>query len=435
MIIKIQHKKLIVFLFTICIASILQAQDSTSLTLSLKEAENYAIDHNRTLQNASINIKKAEEERWQSLASVMPKINATFDYLNYCGYEMKLSGFTIPMNPSGTFAAQVAAAVTGAQIVGTMINKIAVEMADITAKKTREDITASVDQLYISALAMHETIDLLNKSYKNLETLYEMTQNAVKVGVSEQTDADKISVQVSTLKSTINNSQRSLEMLYNSLRLQLGCDVNTQITLSDKFTDVMEIGISNNILDHQFILDNNYSYQLLKKNLTLSEKQITMAKMNYMPTLSAYYQYNAKTYFGRDAGMNMTPPNIVGFSVALPIWSSLSNLSKYKESKLSYLEMQNTLKDTQNALLIQEKQLRYNIATAYDNYNIQKKNIDVSQRVFNNISDKYKVGRASSLEVTNASSEIITAESNYINAILQLVNANIAFKQMLGGQW
>ena len=81
--------------------------------------------------------------------------------------------------------------------------------------------------------------------------------------------------------------------------------------------------------------------------------------------------------------------------------------------------------------MVQERQLRFNLVSAYENYQNQNDNINVSQRVFNNILNKYKVGMSSSLDVTNASNNLITAQSNYIQAVMELVNAQLELENLL----
>ena len=68
---------------------------------------------------------------------------------------------------------------------------------------------------------------------------------------------------------------------------------------------------------------------------------------------------------------------------------------------------------------------------AYEDFDTQKLNIDVSQRVFESTSNKFEYGHASSLELTNASMTLLTAQSDYVQAILNLVNAQIELKKLL----
>lgn len=410
-------------------AHIAKAQDI--LKLSVQEAEQYAIEHNRTMQNASLDIKQAKAARWQTLSSMLPQVSAGFSYQNYCGYELNMMGMPIPMNPSGTFNTTVSMALTGAQVVGTMLANLSIEMADITKQQTEQSISKSVRSVYLSILVMEKTVSLLDSSLVNLENLERTTINAVKAGAAEQVDADQISIQVNSMKNNINSTARSLEMLYNTLQLQLGADINTKIELTGSLDDILNTDGIKSLLLESFDINNNYDYQLLKKSEELTKRQVTMSWMDFLPTISVYYQYSKLTYFGKDAGFSMTPPNMIGASVNLPIFSSGTRVAKVKEAKINLQKMQNTIKSTEDALYVQERQLRYNLVSALENYENQADNIDVSQRVFNNILTKYKYGMSSSLDVTNASNNLITAQSNYVQSVMTLLNAQIELETLM----
>ena len=233
------------------------------------------------------------------------------------------------------------------------------------------------------------------------------------------------------MKNNKNYNKRSNELLYTSLILQLGAKPGTILKLTGTLDNILDMEHTKSLMNEEFDINRNYNYQLLKKSEELSQKQVLMAWMNYLPTLSAYYQYSSKTYFGKDEGMNMTPPNVVGASISVPIFSSGVNAAKVREAKINYRETKNTVQRTEDALMVQERQLRYNLVSAYENYQNQNDNIEVSQRVFNNILNKYKVGMASSLDVTNSSNNLITAQSNYIQSIMELVNAKIELENLL----
>ena len=410
-------------------ASIAKAQDI--LKLSVQEAEQYAIEHNRTMQNASLDIKQAKAARWQTLSSMLPQVSAGFSYQNYCGYELNMMGMPIPMNPSGTFNTTVSMALTGAQVVGTMLANLSIEMADITKQQTEQSISKSVRSVYLSILVMEKTVSLLDSSLVNLENLERTTINAVKAGAAEQVDADQISIQVNSMKNNINSTARSLEMLYNTLQLQLGADINTKIELTGSLDNILNTDGIKSLLLENFDINNNYDYQLLKKSEELTKRQVTMSWMDFLPTISVYYQYSKLTYFGKDAGFSMTPPNMIGASINLPIFSSGTRAAKVKEAKINLQKMQNTMKSTEDALYVQERQLRYNLVSALENYENQTDNISVSQRVFNNILNKYKYGMSSSLDVTNASNNLITAQSNYVQSVMTLLNAQIELETLM----
>ncbi len=408
--------------------------DGKTLSLSLAEAQQYALEHNAAMQNASLDQKKAELSRWQTLASMFPQVRAGFDYQNMLGYEMVMGdgpmAFHIPMDPNGTFSITASIALTGSQIVGTMIQNISRQMTDITALQTEQQTRSAVKNVYVSILVMEQTVGLLDSSLANLERLAATSQASVEVGAAEQVDADKLQVQVAQMKSSINSTRRSLQALRNTMLLQLGADVDAKLQLTTDVDNILNVEAAAELLNQPFDITRNYNYQLLEQSELLAKRNITMARMSLTPTVSAFYQYSNKVYFGEE-GMNMTPPNMVGLSITMPIFSSGVNTANIKSAKIDYQESINSRKQAEDALRVQHNQLSYDLASALETYDIQRKNLDVTKRVFDNLTEKYKYGRASSLEVTNASSDIINAQSNYIQAVMSVISAQIELENLL----
>ncbi len=428
-------KRLIISLITLLSCASIMAQEAvskdSSLVVSLDEAKQYAVEHNRTVQNAGLSVKQAEAARWQSIASMLPQVSGSLGYTNMCGYEMKLAGMPVPMNPTGELGIKATMTISGQQIVGSLISDLAKDMQDVAKAKTIQAIEANVTNIYVNILATQETVELLRKNMVNLESLYKMTENAVKVGAAEQIDADQLSVQVASMESAINNTDRAIEVLKSSLQLLLGVDASTEIVLSNKLDDILNAEEAMKLLSSELVLEDNYDYALSKQQAELAKKQVTMKAMEYVPSITGFYQYSGKTYFGEAEGMNMTPPNTVGVTVSVPIWSSGVRAAGVTEKKLAYQAAQNTLADTEDQLRVSDRQYRYDLVSAYDNYQIQKRNIEVTQRVFDNMSKKFEYGYASSLDVTNTSTNLITAQQNYIQALTSMVSAHINLKNLL----
>ena len=441
------------------------ATTEKTMRLSLSEAQEYAVQHNYALQNSALDVKKAEATRWQTLSSMLPQVKAGFDYQNMCGYEMNLGGrssmgsmmpdsitiggvtmpisfpssggsgstsTSIPMNPSGTFSITASIALTGAQLVGTLLNRIAIDMANVTHRQSEQTTRSNVKTAYTSILIMEQTVRLLDTSLQNMQQLLETTEASVRAGASEQVNADKLKVQVATMKSSINSTERSLNMLYNSLILLLGADVNSKLQLTTPIEQVLDVDYAAQLTMGGFHIEDNYNYQLLQQSERLARKQLTLAWMDFTPTISAYYQYSDKTYFGKDAGFNMTPPNMIGASVSLPLFQSGTRAAKIKGAKIDYQKNLNSKMQAEDGLKVQYNQLCYDLVSAIESYNIQRENLDVTRRVFRNVSEKYTYGRASNLEVTNASTDILNAQSNYIQAVMSVVKAQVALENLLG---
>ena len=402
-----------------------------TIHLSLDDAQNYALEHNRTLKNAALDIRLAEAERWKNITTLLPQVSASLDYQNFFDYKIDLGGMSIAMPSYGSLGLTSAIGVSAAQIIGIQLSNISAKMSDINQKLTEQDITSQVKILYYSALVTEKTIDLLTANLENLRQLYNYSQKAVDVGAAEQIDADQLLVQVATMETGLNSAKRNHEMVLNSLRLQLCIPVTTEIVLTQSIEDLLNEEESNRLLSEIFVPEKNYTLQLMEESTLLSKKQVRMAQWAYAPSIRIFHQYNTRKYFSNERTMNMTPPNLLGVSLSVPIFSSGNRYSAVQSAKRSYEKQLNVLADTQDAMQIQHRQLCFNLVSAKENFATQAKNVTVTQRVFDNISKKYEYGHASSLDVTTSGTNLINAQSSYVQSLLEYVKATIELEKLL----
>ena len=405
-----------------------------TLSLSLKEAQDYAIKQNRSLKNASLAVQEAYAARWQTIASMLPQVDGSYSYSNYLGYSATLSmmGNDVKINMPNQGALGITAAIglNGQGIVGVLLNNIAIDMKKISLEKNESELRGSVMGAYVSVLALQSITDLLDSSLVNIQDLEQITQNAVNAGAAEQTAADQIRVRVNTLKNNINQQKRSIELATNSLKVLLDVPVETELQLTEDLDAVLSPERVISLLAENFAIENNLNYQLLQKQVELATKNVHMAGWAYGPTISLAYNYTNQQYYG-DGGMRMTPPNVVQVSVRMPLWSSGKRAAGVVEKKIALEEAKNTLSETTDNLAIQYRQLCFNLTNTYETYLNEKENIDVAQRVFASATNKYKYGASSNLELTNASNDMINAQSSYIQAVLSLVNAQVELETFL----
>lgn len=414
-----------------------QKQAPASLTLSLKEAQDYAVKENRSLRNASLAVQEAYAQRWQTIAAMLPQVDGSYSYSNYCGYSAELSMGGMPvkieMPNVGALGVTATMGINGQAIVGALLNTLAIDMRKISLEQSEIELRSSITSAYMSVLIMQDISQLLDSSLVNIQGLAEITQKTVDAGAAEQTSADLLAVRVNTLKNNINSTKRNIELAKNSLRVLLAVPATTELELTQTVDELLSAEVILQLLGEDFNINNNLNYQLLQKNTELAEKNVHMAGWAYGPTVALVYNYSNQQYYG-DGGMRMTPPNLVQVSIQMPLWSSAKRAAGVVEKKIAYEEAKNTLAETTDNLGIQFQQLRFNLQNAYETYLNEKENIEVTERVFESTTNKFHWGAASNLELTNASNDLISAQSSYVQAVLTLINAQVELQKFLNNK-
>ncbi len=404
------------------------------MNLSLKDAQEYAVQQNRTLKNASLAVQEAYAQRWQTIAAMLPQVDGSYSYSNYLGYSATLSmgGLDAKINMPNVGALGITATVgiNGQGIVGALLNNVAIKMKKIALEKSENELRSSVMSAYVSVLALQSITGLLDSSLVNIQDLEQMTQNAVTVGAAEQTSADQIRVRVNTLKNNINAQKRNVELATNSLKVLLDVPVETELVLTENMDEVLSPARVLDLLSQNFAIENNLNYQLLQQQVELAKRNVHMAGWAYGPTVALAYNYQNQKYYG-EGGMRMTPPNVVQVTVKMPLWSSGKRAAGLVEKKIALEEAKNTLSETSDNLEIQYRQLCFDLTNAYETYMNEKDNIEVTRRVFASATNKFKYGASSNMELTNASNDLINAQSTYVQAMLSLINAQAELEEFL----
>jgi outer membrane protein TolC len=342
---------------------------------------------------------------------------------------MSFAGMSIALPPTSNFQTTVSQLLFSTSYwVGIKMSRIGEELTETVRQQAELDTRQQTQTAYFTVLVVEENLKILKENLKNIETIAKSAEDLVRVGVAEQTDADQLKVQTLAMSNAIKSLERNLELAYNLLRFQLGVDSDTQIALTQSIEELMAIKNAFGILAKEFDLNDNYTVQLLDGQVELANMQLNMEKSASLPTVAAFYNY---TYKIRKSTFDMSPNNIVGLNVSIPIYASGKRHVKTQQAKINLEKVRNDRELATEGLLMQEKQLRFNLRSALESLESQKEAMAVSQRVFDSVTRKFQHGTASSLDVTTASTSLLQAQGDYINAMMTALSAQTELEKLL----
>jgi len=413
----------------------LYSQDST-MTLSLDKAIEYALQNNKVIQNARLSSQVAKEKIKETTAAGLPQVNASADYNNFLGAqaELRLSESAPPavieFNPTSTFKFNVSQLVfSGSYYVGLQLSKLSSQMAEKSSLKTELDVKEQVTRAYYLILISEKILKIIEANRDNSVVILEKTKNLANAGIIEKTEVNKLSVMVASVENAQKAAERQLEMAFNMLRFQLGLNAGEKIKLVTSLDDISQQNKFENILINTFNIENNTDFNLVLLQEKMRKSQISLEKSSYLPTLAGYYSYTGKILKPK---FDMTPKNVIGLNLSVPIFSSGLRHSKVSQAKINFNVAENTKELLNQQLTIQEKQLRYNLNNLLEQYQNQKINIETAKEVLDKMNLKFQQGIISTLELTSANNNYLSAQSDYISTLFQLLDAELALRKLNG---
>ncbi|MEI6047686.1 MAG: TolC family protein [Bacteroidota bacterium] len=436
---------LTVLLLIFLTGGIIPAQEkSGELKFSLKEAQDYAIQNNKLVISSRMDVEASKIALWETISNALPQVSASGSFID----NLKLMTTLLPGDFFGkpgekvpvTFGSQFNSGATiqaslllfnAPLFIGIETTKLANRLSNENLAKSELDTKESVSLAYFLILVSEKSLQILDGNIANLNETLKSTKAMYSAGMAESTDVDQMISNVTMVENTRSSMQRTIELNYNLLRFQLGVSAGTGIVLSETLESLTS-GINiEALLSQQFDHKQNVNYRLIEGQEQMSSLAFKSQKASVLPTLAGFYSYGVNGMGDKVSGQEWFQNSMTGLQLSIPIFGSGQKYSQIKKAQINLEKARTTKEMVTEQLLLQEKQLRYNLVNANLNYNSQKDNIDVAKRVYASMENKFRQGMASSLELTQSNSLYLQAENNYISALMNLLQTKLALDKLL----
>jgi outer membrane protein len=441
-----KNKNLIATALFILISGTLSMSQETNmeLKLTLQEAQDYALLNNKMVMAAKSDVLASRAAIWETISAALPQVNASGSFADNLKLMTTLlpgeffgqPGVKIPVTFGSQFnsSASVQASLllfNAPLYIGIETTKLAKKLSEENLEKSELDTKESVASAYYLILVSEKSLQILKQNIDNLNETLESTKAMYSAGMAEQTDVDQMISNVSMVENSRSSLERTIELNYNLLRFQLGVEAGTSIILTETLGSFIEKVNIEALLSQEFDHTQNVNYRMIAGQEQMSELMLKTQKAAILPTISGYYNYGTNGMGDKISDLQWFQNSVAGVQLSLPILASGQRYAKIKKAQFNLEKAKNTREMIAEQLKIQEKQLRYNLINANLQYKSQKENVEVSKRVYNSMKNKFRQGMASSLDLTQANSQYLQAENNYVSALMNLLQTKLALDKLL----
>jgi outer membrane protein len=427
------------------------------LRLSVTDAQTFALQNNRTVRSAKIDIDIANKQVKETVGIGLPQLSLAANYQHqfvvpelsfgrYLDANSLPSGYitkddvlnaykdsppvALGVKDNTTFDFTVSQLIfSGEYLVGLHALKVIRLVSEKALVKTEAQTKESVAGTYFLILVLGESVKVLNESLNSMDQTYNDLVKMNQQGLNEETDVDQIKISWSNLKRLITSVESQKEISIKLLKYQLGMDFSQPIMLTDSIQGFIREGNLQYLTSPVFNLEKSIDYQIINDQVNISGILLKREQSKYLPTLSAFYRRHEQT---NQPSFNFAVKDLVGATLSLPIFTSGQRSSKVSQAKFN---LQKSLLNKENAeqgLIMEFETALSNYQTAYSNFTTSKESIILSKKVYDKTLIKYHEGVSTSFELSQNQSQYLTSESNYYNSILTLLNAKVKLDRILG---
>ncbi|NJN77238.1 MAG: TolC family protein [Saprospiraceae bacterium] len=286
---------------------------------------------------------------------------------------------------------------------------------------------------YLATLIYEESVTILDSNSKNLERMLFETSELYKEGFAEQLDIDRLTLTLKQLKTQKDNLMRQKQIALNNLKFLMGFPIEQDLEVTDNLIDLVNNGFAAE-LNEKLMLENRAEYQMLQTSITLQELNIIVQKQQgYYPNLAGFANYQQSRQgdnLFNDA--QWIPSALVGLQLNVPIFDGFARETKIERAKLDLEEAVLNRDQVVESIRLEVMNAKVKYQNAVQKVTNTKENLDLAQRIYNTIQVKYKEGLASSFELNQAEGSLFMEQSNYIQALFELLMAKAELEIALG---
>jgi outer membrane protein TolC len=438
------HKVFALLLFSFSVFS-----QNETLFFSLDEAIDYAHANNKMALDSQSDIRMAELQKWETTATGLPQINADISYNNWIEQQISL----IPAEFFGgmpgdfievAFGTQqtVNGTVTlkqklfdGSYLVALQASKVYLEISKNAKEKTLSELRKVVTNAYGSILLAEENILILDANIEVLEKNIEELQKVYENGLTEVENIEQLQLTRAGLVSARNYNAVLKNLAYEMFNLTLGLNIDTPVNLTDRMEDLVVKVLLYPTETSNGSLEKNIDFKIAINNMRSNALLFKLEKSKALPTINAFinggYAGNNNRFNFLDRTQKWFGASLFGVNMSIPMFSSLGRSAATQKAKIALEKSERMLANTRQELEIKIKRAQNELAFAQQDLKNKKQAQNLAKRIEEKNQIKFFEGLASSFELSQAQTQLYTAQKQYMEAMLSVLNKHIALDVLL----
>lgn len=426
------------------------------IVLSLEDAMKYAVKNNANAKNARLDVKIQRAKNNEVTGIAYPQLKAEGQFTQYTDpVKSFLPGefFTdtngAPRFPPGTFvpvqftprygsgatgsASQII--FDGSVMVALQARNALIKLYEQSATLSEEEVRYNVQKVYYGFVIAQRQYAILNSSLAYARSMGNDMSVLYQNGFVEKIEVDRTNVQINNLESDSIRIGSLIALNEQLLKYTLGMDIAQPIVLTDTSVEAKVAEASAMLLNTDADYNDRTEFGILQTTLRLHQFDLKRHRLSALPSLvgfaSAGYNYSTNN-FSDIFNKQYVFYSMYGLKLSVPVFDGFQRHNRAKQAKINIEKTKNSIDNLKLGIDLQTEQSKTSLKNALLMLANQERNLKLAQSVLDLARNKYKAGVGSNTEVSLAQTEMLQAQNNYFNSMLEVVNAKSDLQKATG---
>lgn len=406
---------------------------------ALRRLIQMALDNNRDLKVAALNVEKARAQYGVQRAALYPTVNATADQTS-----THLPGNLYQTQSSGPvtyhqYEANLAVTSWELDFFGRVrsLRDEALESylsTEATSQATRISLIAEVASDYLTLCADNDLLRLASSTAMSQQESYRLTRRSYDLGASTEQDLAQAETSVKSAEADVAKYTRQVQQDANALRLLLGTELparladNASLNKNWRFP-ALPAGLPSDMLTR-------------RPDIIAAEHTLKAANANIGAARAAFFPSISLTAYGGSASSSLghlLEGGTANWSfvptISVPIFDAGKNQANLDIARVEKrIEIANYEKAIQSAFREVSDALAGQ-TTYRDELAAREQDTAANQRYFDMAQLRYQQGVDNYLNVLIAQRSLYQAQQTQISTQLSSLSLQVSLYKVLGGGW
>ncbi|WP_256008999.1 TolC family protein [Desertivirga xinjiangensis] len=434
--------KVALVLLAILSGSLANAQ---TVTLTLKDALNYAIQNNATVRKAKLDIENGRHRVAEIRAEALPQISGTGNLTYNPVIGQLVVGdqvFQMGREWNSSAGVQLNQQVFNQQVfTGLKAAKASEDYYNLSANLSEEQIIEQVSAAYYQVLVNRRQLAVIETNIKNAQRTESIIASKYKNGLAKKIDLDRVKVNISNLSIEREKLSTAITEQENTLKFNIGMPVENTIIIPE-----IELSTISTVaqLQDSINLSNRIEYKLIRTQENLLDLQKKAYKAEYYPSLAltgnftSTGQSDAFDLYRSGGSAIWYDASSIGLTLRIPIFNGNATRSRVRQAEVEIQKNKEDIRNTAQTLNLEYENAKLKIRNSLNTINSQNENVKLAQEIYNSTQNNYNNGLATLTDLLNSEDALTSAQSNYSQALLnykvaeiQLIKSNGNIKSLL----
>ncbi|WP_010520263.1 TolC family protein [Aquimarina agarivorans] len=410
-------KKLLITTFaSVVFYGLGQAQkENTKTVWSIQDCMEYAIKNNLQIQQQQLDLQDADINKNDAKNAFLPDLNGSASNDWNFGFSRNINGVLSEQNTrSSSYSLNSNIPIyNGRQNYNRLQRAKLQKVANqYNIDRLKDDIRINIANSYLQILLQQENLNVLKAQNDITLEQIKRTQQLIDAGNLPEGDVLQLKATAAENLQNIANSENSVAIAKLGLKqiLQLNFENAFEIEkIEIEFKELL-------ILDQDVsqivgtVLKNRNEIKLAEQNIKLAEKDITIAKGAFFPTISGNVNYNTGEITIQDTPttvpffdqLNNNKSFGFGARIDVPIFNRFRVKNNVGRNKVTMLRSQNQLEQAKQQLTQNVYQAYLDAKASDTSFEAAKVAVTAQERAFEYAKNRFEVGISNSLDFTQA---------------------------------